>query len=87
MKEPETTTFSKDSHEDSEYLIFERHFEAKNINVDEIEEDRAIQIPHKTIENDEELNTEDLGIIDIDDDDVFDNIGKTFSFKFHAINF
>ena len=79
-KVPEVTAFSPDSHDESEYLIFERHFESKPYNQGEGDSDSQNEVSNNPIENekyqnyDEELNTEDLGIIDLEDDDGFDNI-------------
>lgn len=68
-----------DAHEESEYLIFERHFESQPFNSSE-EEDKDTETVRESnsLEKDpifdDDLNTEDLGIIDLEDDDVFDNI-------------
>jgi hypothetical protein len=68
-----------DFHEESEYLIFERHFESQSFSstTEEEEKDPEATNPSIIAEKDpieDDLNTEDLGIIDIEDDDVFDNI-------------
>ena len=79
-KVPEMTAFSSGSRDESEYLIFERHFESKPYNQGEGDSDSQNEASNNPIENekylnyDEELNTEDLGIIDLEDDDGFDNI-------------
>ena len=67
-----------DQHEDSEYLIFERHFESKPFGgSEECEKDEEIIGIRRNIDKekifDEEINTDDLGIIDLEDD-LFDNI-------------
>ena len=68
-----------DSHEESEYLIYERHFESQPFNsAEEGEKDTEAINENNSLEKDpiydDDLNTEDLGIIDLEDDDVFDNI-------------
>ena len=79
-KTPEVTAFSPGSHDESEYLIFERHFEPKPYsNQNESDSDSHNETSNnpnneKYQNYDEELNTEDLGIIDLEDDDGFDNI-------------
>lgn len=67
-----------DSHDESEYLIFERHFESQPFSSSEEEKESEKTRSKNVLEKDpifeDELNTEDLGIIDLEDDDVFDNI-------------
>lgn len=68
---------SKTEGEESEYLIYERHFDPQQFSTpqekdaDRIIEDDAMR---KDLVYEDDINTEDLGIIDLEDDDVFDNI-------------
>jgi hypothetical protein len=61
----------KVQNEESEYLIFERHFES---HVQEGEDVTDDELPTIFNTEDEGMNSEDLGIIDLDEDDIFDNI-------------
>ncbi|CAI2383303.1 unnamed protein product [Moneuplotes crassus] len=81
--------------EESGYLIYERHFESQPFAQDEEDKDIEIEVPEesssKEINFDEDLNTEDLGIIDIEDDDVFDDdklpfLKNTYSKKYRPNN-
>ena len=71
-----TGDIKANKHEESGYLIYERHFEAQPL-VKEDEKDIEIETPDESAIKDpnfdDDLNTEDLGIIDIEDDDVFDD--------------
>ena len=64
--------------QESEYLIFERHFEKHHEGVSGSEgggSGAPIDAePFKFLNNEEDMNTEELGIIDLEDDDLFDNI-------------
>lgn len=51
--------------DNSDYLIYERHFDSSA-------DDSSPS--HLFSTEDEGINTEDLGIIDLEDDDIFDNI-------------
>jgi hypothetical protein len=68
---------NKPEGEESEYLIYERHFDPQQFatpqekDTDQTVEDEAMG---KDLVYEDDINTEDLGIIDLEDDDVFDNI-------------